>query len=110
MTADILKQCTVPEDNIYIKAIRQFGHKNQIAHTIEELGELATELAKNLAGKKNTDAIISEMADVENMLIQMKIIFDPDGKVFEIMDQKMKIALCECSKNCEACTNLKCVG
>ena len=43
---------------------------------IEEMSELTKELVKFMRGEHNTDAIAEEIADVEIMLCQMKIIYD----------------------------------
>lgn len=63
------------------KAIETFGKPNQIAKLKEELLELALELQRNEYNLYNdiitgnvSDAIIDEVADVEIMLEQFKLI------------------------------------
>ena len=63
-------------DNIYRRLIKHFGHKNQIIIAIEELSELQKELCKFLRGDSNNSPIAGEMADVEIMLEQLKLIFN----------------------------------
>lgn len=43
--------------------------------SMEEMAELSKELSKNIRGEHNADALAEEMADVEIMLEQLKIIF-----------------------------------
>lgn len=59
------------------KAINTFGENHQIIKTIEELGELETALARYFdENKSDNDNICEEIADVEIMLEQLKMIFD----------------------------------
>lgn len=64
------------------RAIDKWGPELQIIVAIEELSELQKELTKHLRGKKNKEAIIEEIVDVEIMIEQLKIIF-------EIMDERL---------------------
>lgn len=61
---------------VMIEAIRQNGYKMQTMVAIEEMSELTKELVKFMRGEHNTDAIAEEIADVEIMIRQMKIIYD----------------------------------
>jgi hypothetical protein len=56
------------EQIIFEKALASFGADNQKIVAIEEL-------AKDLRGKVNRENIIEEIADVEIMLAQLKIIY-----------------------------------
>lgn len=105
-----LKGCTEPEKNLYRKAINRYGDNRQIAKAIEVLGKLSTELSRNLVGDNNKYKIICGIADVQNLLIQMKILFDQEYRVEGIMFQKMKDEFKECLKNCDNCGNEKCTG
>lgn len=69
------------EKEIYAKALETWGEEAQIAMVFEEMAELQKELCKALRGKKRTDAIAEEIADVEIMLEQMKLHFGVDGDV-----------------------------
>ena len=86
----LLRQCVEKEQNIFLTAINHFGHKHQIAHAIQELSELIVELSHHLEGRNNTPNILEEIADVENMLAQMRIIFDQGGNVDTIKENKMQ--------------------
>ena len=58
--------------------IDYYGKENQIVKAIEELAELQQVLAKSLTQPQSVAkvSITSELADVEIMLNQMKMIFD----------------------------------
>jgi len=75
-------------DEIYKKAVKQWGKPMQIIMALEEMSELTKELTKNLRGKDNTIQVCEEIADVEIMLEQLKVIFDnkqwKDGTTVEI--------------------------
>jgi NTP pyrophosphatase (non-canonical NTP hydrolase) len=58
------------------KAINTFGANQQIIKAMEELGELNTALARYFTkSKSNTANINEEIADVEIMLSQLRLIF-----------------------------------
>jgi len=63
------------EKEIYRQAIDKWGAEGQITMVFEEMAELQKELCKSLRGKENRIEIAEEMADVEIMLEQMKILF-----------------------------------
>lgn len=76
---------------VMIEAIRQNGYKMQTMVAIEEMSELTKELVKFMRGENNTDAIAEEIADVEIMLRQMKIIYGiKDEDVEKLMVIKLK--------------------
>lgn len=66
----------IDEREICIKALTKWGEGAQIAMVFEEMAELQKELCKHLKGKKVTGHIAEEIADVEIMLDQMKLLFD----------------------------------
>ena len=116
---ELKQHCIEKQQNPYLRAINHFGHKHQISQAIQELSELTVELSRALVGRTDPVGIIGELADVENMLIQMKLIFDPVHKVPEVMNEKMDRLMKridsknepeKCLKNCEKCENNKCVG
>ena len=71
-------------------AAKHFGLDAQIEKTMEEIGEVYNELAC----RKNADApqpnIVSEIADVYNMLDQLCILMDCEDQVQEIAEFKME--------------------
>lgn len=60
-------------------AVEELGYLNQMYKTIEELAELQRALARHIAGegRKTELHVCEEIADVEIMLNQMRLIFDP---------------------------------
>lgn len=76
------------------KAINTYGLENQMIKTVEELSELSQALCKSIVrlnytkektsledDLKSVDNIFEEMADVEIMLEQCKIMFQCDKEV-----------------------------
>ena len=66
---------------IYKQLIDKFGKKAQVIVAIEELSELQKELCKYLRGDAGIRKISEEMADVEIMLEQLKIIFENEHPI-----------------------------
>ena len=67
--------------DIYRRAVNYFGATKQKLKAIEEMAELIVELVKDLLGDGNPAKVIEELADVENMTVQLRIIYDEDGMV-----------------------------
>lgn len=67
--------------DIYRRAVSYFGATKQKLKAIEEMAELIVELVKDLLGDGNPAKVIEELADVENMTVQLRIIYDEDGMV-----------------------------
>lgn len=68
-------------DEICRAALEVFGAEAQMVMAIEEMSELTKELCKHRRGRDNVEAIAEEIADVEIMLCQMKMLFDCAGHV-----------------------------
>lgn len=64
------------EKEILHKSINKFGANQQIIKTMEELGELSTALARYFTKGEDYQNIYEEIADVEIMLGQLRLIFD----------------------------------
>lgn len=71
------------------KAIEKFGIESQRLMAIEEMSELTKELCKNSRRFNNGSAISEEIADVEIMLAQLKLIFNNDDEVETFKAEKM---------------------
>ena len=71
---------------IYKSAITKYGEHTQIDMAIEEMAELTQALSKYKRGKSHN--VEEEIADVEIMLEQMRLIFD-SKKVDEIKQEKI---------------------
>ena len=78
------------------KAINTYGVENQLIKTVEELSELSQALCKILTSKFTDDNseifenIFEEMADVEIMLEQCKIMFQCDKEVNKWKQKKIE--------------------
>ena len=75
------------EAKILEGAIAKFGTQAQIAKAVEELNELAAELARHLNGQAKVENIREEMADAFIMLNQMEMIF---GDVSDVEIRKLE--------------------
>lgn len=60
----------------YIELISKYGCEHQVVIAIEELAELQKELTKFLRNNVDTNNLVSEIADVEIMLEQLKLMFN----------------------------------
>jgi hypothetical protein len=80
----------IDEADVYRKALMTYGKDAQITMVFEEMAELQKELCKVLRGKKVTGNIAEEIADVEIMLEQMKILFEIEDMVEGLKQYKVK--------------------
>lgn len=77
---------------VYLKAIERFGPPNQMIKAIEEMSELTKVLAKILVmgGEVSLDELIEEVADVTIMMEQLRLMYNINDEVCEMMDGKVK--------------------
>ena len=77
---------------VYRKAIERFGPPNQMIKAIEEMSELTKVLAKILVmgGEVSLDEIIEEVADVTIMMEQLRLMYNINDEVCEMMDSKIR--------------------
>lgn len=82
---------TLEENGIYEEAIKKWGAESQVLMAIEELGELIVVLSKLGRDKNSSDIydIIEEIADVEIMIEQLKVIFKIHDEV--IIEKRGKL-------------------
>lgn len=83
-------------------AINTYGLQNQMIKTVEELSELSQAICKAVVrlnqpngatltdDLKSVDNIFEEMADVEIMLAQCKMMFKCEDEVQDWKDKKLK--------------------
>lgn len=64
------------EKTVFQTAIEQYGTFAQTLMLLEEMSELQKEICKSWRGKDNREQIAEEIADVEIMLAQVKMIYD----------------------------------
>lgn len=76
--------------NVLNQAIRKWGYDMQQAVAIEEMSELTKELCKYKRGAQNFNQIAEEIADVEIMMEQLKIMFDCHRQVEFYREDKIK--------------------
>ena len=64
-------------EQLYMDAMSKFGHQSQMIKTIEECAELQKAFAKllNNWNEKDYNNAIEEIADVQIMIDQMKLVF-----------------------------------
>lgn len=65
---------SVNSEAICKKAIETYGRNHQLSKAIEELNELAVEIAHSIRDIRNLDDVTSEMADVLITMEQVKLI------------------------------------
>lgn len=78
------------EKEILALAVKTWGDDAQSKMVLEEMAELQKEICKNWRGKENRDQIADEIADVEIMLAQLKMIHGIEELVE--VHRKMKLA------------------
>lgn len=84
-----LSGSTKSEKDILAAAIAKWGDQAQVMMVFEEMSELQKELCKNWRGKDNAEQIADEVADVEIMLSQLKMIFGIENMVAEHREYKI---------------------
>ena len=65
----------IHEDAICYTALEHYGVHSQIVKCMEECGELIQALARKMCGEENIENVVEELADVEIMLMQMRMVF-----------------------------------
>lgn len=63
------------EKEIFEKAIATYGEKSQKLMLIEEMSELTKEICKDFRGEERYGGLAEEIADVEIVLTQVKMIY-----------------------------------
>lgn len=84
-----LKKIQEPKESVAILAADKFETSQQIIKAIEEMAELSKELAKELNGNGNEDAIREEIADVMIMMEQMVYLFDVKYEIAKWRENKL---------------------
>ena len=78
------------EQDIFRSAIDTYGAVMQITVAFEEMSELQKELCKYLRGIGSQENIAEEIADVEIMMEQMKMLFNCEADVLQVREKKVK--------------------
>lgn len=82
--------CYEERAQVYAQAIDTFGASVQMVVAIEELSEIQKEICKALRGQVNLSYLAEEIADATIMLEQIRMLFDINGEVCDMMDAKVK--------------------
>ena len=75
---------------VYNTAINRYGRGAQCVVALEELSECQKEICKFLRGNGNLEHLAEEVADATIMLEQVQLMFDLNGAVCQMMDEKVK--------------------
>lgn len=88
----ILEQEIIGEEEkeLYELAIKKWGKDLQLIMVMEEMSELTKELSKHLRNGYNFNNIAEEVADVEIMLEQIKVVFSFPRRVEWHKEKKLK--------------------
>ncbi len=65
----------IVESEVLQRALDTYGSRAQVVMVFEEMSELQKELCKYLRGRGSFEHIAEEIADVEIMIEQMKMLF-----------------------------------
>ena len=74
----------------YTNAMLAFGEQNQLIVAVEELSECQKEICKILRGGEDYRHLSEEVADATIMLEQIRLMFNINDCVCNIMDEKIK--------------------
>lgn len=85
-----MKKINIP-DEICEKAVIRFGKTAQLIMAMEEMSELIQALSKDIRGKGSRDNISEEIADIEIMLAQLKIIYRNSNDVDDWRAKKLSL-------------------
>ena len=79
----------ISEAEVLQRAMDTYGSLPQIVMVFEEMSELQKELCKHLRGSGSQENIAEEIADVEIMMEQMKMIFKCEAAVLQVREKKV---------------------
>ncbi len=74
----------------YIRAIRHFGERHQMLKLVEELNELGAAIMKYVLETHGRLNVLEEVADVEILLKQMRLILKADSTIDGFIDSKLE--------------------
>lgn len=82
-------------NKILEKAIETYGVEAQIRMAFEEMAELTQAICKSLRGADNLNNVVEEIADVEIMLEQIKMIYDIEQWEIDMKKKEKLLRLSE---------------
>ena len=77
------------EMSLLQRAIAKYGKDAQMKMVLEEMAELQKEICKMWRGKDNRDDIADEIADLEIMLDQLKLMLEIEDEVGQHRTDKL---------------------
>lgn len=77
------------EKTVLQSAINEYGAYAQSMMLLEEMSELQKEICKSYRGKDNAEQIAEEIADVEIMLAQIKMIYGVEEETRRYRESKV---------------------
>jgi hypothetical protein len=80
---------TESDKELYEEAITLWGEDDQLDMAIEEMAELIEAICHYRRNRKEPEDVANEIADVEIMMEQMRILIDSDALVNEIKQKKL---------------------
>lgn len=80
----------IDESEVLHRALDTYGSRAQVVMVFEEMSELQKELCKYLRGRGSFEHIAEEIADVEIMLEQMKMLFCCADEVRDVRRRKVE--------------------
>lgn len=89
------------EQKIYRAALAAWGADAQTLMVFEEMAELQKELCKAARGRDNREQIAEEIADVEIMLEQMKVLHDCADAAAAYRESKLRRLAVRCGADVE---------
>ena len=89
------------EQKIYRAALVAWGADAQTLMVFEEMAELQKELCKAARGRDNREQIAEEIADVEIMLEQMKVLHGCAEAVAAYRESKLRLLAIRCGADVE---------
>lgn len=81
-----LKPLTVP-----LLAVQHYGPEHQKRKAIEEIGELITALSREQDGRATPKQVITEIADVHLMILQLMVIYGLDACLDEYKRKQRRL-------------------
>lgn len=76
--------------DLYAAAVKKYGKLSQLIMCMEEMAELTKEISKSIRGVDNSSAISEEIADVEIMLEQLRVIYHNRSEIDTIKADKLR--------------------
>lgn len=76
--------------DLYAAAVKKYGKLSQLIMCMEEMAELTKEISKSIRGVDNSSAISEEIADVEIMLEQLRVIYHNRSEIDTIKANKLR--------------------